>query len=154
MTPGPRTLATVAATYAGAIVLVALPVAIVLSSAVVALLGAIGLSSVENGSAGPVVLATALVVGIQLAIEAAGIYRHGLAALPRGGSRTRLVRFLSILVSTVFVLGLTAWYGLVLVVGEPTWYVATLGALVVLATVIGFVRASSALEVYSKSNST
>lgn len=144
-----RTLA--AAVYLGAVVLVAVPSTFVLSSFFVSVLEPV----VDSLDASELWLlaapALALLVGLQLAAEAAALRLHGLAALRRGGRRLTVARHLVLAVTTALVLGLVTWYGTSLVF-DNDWIVTALGGFVALAALAVIVHESNAFAGDYRSN--
>ncbi|MCU4741025.1 hypothetical protein [Natronoglomus mannanivorans] len=146
-----RTRALVAAVSLGAVVLVAVPSTFVLSSFFVSVLEPV----VESLGASDLWLlaapAFALLIGLQLAAEAAALRLHGLAALRHGGRRLVFARHLVVAITTALAVGLVTWYSTSLVVAN-SWVVAVLGGLVAVAALVAIVYESTAFAVDHRSN--
>lgn len=149
--PETRTRALTAAVYLGAVVLVAIPSTFVLSSVFVRILepvvGGLGGSDLWLLAAP----ALALLIGLQLAAEAAALRLHGLAALRRDERRLIFTRHLVLAVTAALGLGLLTWYSTSLVF-DSGWVVAALGGVVTLAALVVIVHESNAFALDYRSN--
>lgn len=149
--PTGRSQTLTAAVYLGAVVLVAIPSTFVLSSFFVEILEPV----VEGLGVSDLWLlvapSLALLVGLQLAAEAAALRLHGLAALRHGGRRLTVTRHFVTAITASIALGLGTWYGTSLVVGNG-WLVAAVGGLVAVATLVAIVYESSAFAADYRSN--
>lgn len=140
MSRNPRRLAIATAVYLGAIVLVGLPSLLLFYSVGGAVLTAIGGEQLVDHPLWVLHVAVSILVGLQLAVEAAALQLHGVSALWRGSTWATIARHL--LISVVALLGLL-WAGqaglaLVTSIGSPEAVV--LGTLLVLAAVLVLLR--------------
>lgn len=131
--------------YLGAAILIGIPAMQLLALVISEILAAIGLPGVAEPPVGDlVVLAVALLLGLQLAVEAAAVQLSGIEALGRGSPRAALLRF-SLLSASVFValVAVTA-IGFSTALAGYGDLALLLGGLVGLAGLIALYRAASA----------
>ncbi len=143
-----RDNAIAAAVYLGAVILVALPTTMLLSSLLFGTVEAIGYGSIlESEVAGLVVVLLSLFVGLQLAVEVAALRLHGNAALERGGSTATVLRYVLVGTTVLAFLGVSAWIGARAVLGAieaSNVAIAGIGVAILLAVVVAAVRTGSA----------
>jgi len=138
-----RSLLTATATYAGAVILIGLPVTTILATIFGAVAETLGLELLATVPGSILVLVVSLVFGLQLAVEAAVLQINGIDALGRGSPRIALIRYLVFAVVAASVLIGAVWAGAVLVrTGSLTQIVV--GSLAALAALVVLFRASKA----------
>ncbi len=137
-------MVTATATYLGAVILIGFPVATVLAAVLGAAAETLGLEALATVPGSILVLAVSLVLGLQLAVEAAALQLGGIDALGRGSPRIALVRYLVFAVAAAGVLVGAAWAGITVAHAESQPTRIALGALVALAALAVLFRASRA----------
>ncbi|MDG5818298.1 hypothetical protein [Natronococcus sp. A-GB7] len=133
--------------YLGAAVLVGIPATIgamaILGSAVDRVLGLAGVQLPPI--VGLLVFATSVVIGLQIAVEAAAVQLGGLEALGRGSPRVALARYALFTAFAFAALAVAAWAGLSAALGGFGWGIVALGLLVGGAGVVVLYRSSRVL---------
>lgn len=132
--------------YFGAAVLIGIPAAMVLFWGFGTVLSAIGL---ERALASPPILAflffgLSLLIGLQLAVEAAAVQLGGVEALGRGSPRVALVRYVVFSLGVFLLLAAVTWVGLSTALAGFGWEAVVLGLLVGLAGLVVLYRSSRA----------
>ncbi|MCU4752231.1 hypothetical protein OB919_09570 [Halobacteria archaeon AArc-curdl1] len=108
-----RSLVIPSLVYLGAAILVGIPVTVLLHTGVLAVADALGYESVfEQAAVSLLVLGLSLLIGLQLAVEAAAIQLGGLEALNRGSPRVALFRYVLLTVGVFLALAAATWVGL------------------------------------------
>jgi hypothetical protein len=139
-----RSLVIPSAVYLGAVLLVGLPVAWVLTVVFGAAIETLGIADILGSWGWLVALVLSLLVGLQVAVEAAALQLGGVAALGRGSPRVALVRYVAFTASVVIALGLATWFGVSVLVAETGVVGASLGALIALTALVVLVRSGRA----------
>jgi hypothetical protein len=139
-----RSLVVPSAVYLGAVILIGLPVAWALTAVFSAAIETFGVDGVLGSWGWVVVLLASLLVGLQVAVEAAALQLGGVAALGRGSRRVALVRYVAFTASVVIALGLATWFGVSILVGQTGVVGVLLGGLIALAALAVFVRSGRA----------
>lgn len=123
------------AVFAGAVVLIGLPVTaltLALFAKVFSVFGvadALGTASVLNNVVVLAVFVSAVLVGVQVAYETAVLQVHGLGALDRGSQRAALTRHILLSLGVLAALAGATWVGLSAILGTESLWLAALGAL-------------------------
>lgn len=139
-----RELLVTTSVYLGAVILVALPVMVLLGNAAVAVAEQLGHPWLGDGYAELGIFFLALLVGLQLAVEAAALQLGGVAALNRGSRGMALLRHVALAVGVVLGLTVVAFWAAVEAFEAPDLTIVVLGALVAAAAVVVLYRFSSA----------
>lgn len=139
-----RSLLVPAAVYFGAAILIGLPAMMIVFRAFGAVLSAVGLDGVLASSLGLIFLALSLLIGLQLAYEAAAIQLGGIEALGRGSPRVALLRYVVLSVAVFVTLAAATWIGLSTALAGYGLPAVVLGVLVGLAGVFVLYRSSRA----------
>lgn len=131
--------------YLGAVVLIGVPTMMVVYWGFGELFEVLNLESAVFESAWSLVLVfVSLLIGLQLAVEAAAVQLGGLDALERGSRRTTLVRYALLTLGVFCVLAGATWIGLSTALAGFGPAAIALGALVGLAGLFVLYRSSSA----------
>ncbi|MFP8890472.1 hypothetical protein ACLI4U_11930 [Natrialbaceae archaeon A-CW2] len=140
-----RSLVIPSLVYLGAAMLVGIPVTVLLHTGVLAVADALGYESVfEQAAVSLLVLGLSLLIGLQLAVEAAAIQLGGLEALNRGSPRVALFRYVLLTVGVFLALAAATWVGLSTAFAGFGPVAIALGLLVGLAGLVVLYRATSA----------
>jgi hypothetical protein len=129
--------------YLGATVLVGLPAIFATLSVLTYVSGVVGgFVGIEQIPAvgGALLLAVSVLVGLQLAVEAAAVQLGGIGALGRGSPRVALVRYGVLSLCAFVVLAAGTWAGLSAILGGFGRGVVVLGLLVGCAGFIALFR--------------
>ncbi|MFP8955768.1 hypothetical protein ACLI4Y_03500 [Natrialbaceae archaeon A-CW3] len=129
--------------YIGAVILIGLPSMVILYYGFGIVLEAIGLDEVF-AEWGLLFLLISLLIGLQLAVEAAAVQLGGIEALGRGDSRVALVRYVVFAGGVFVLLAAATWVGLSTALAGFGWVAVALGLLVGLAGLIVLYRSSRA----------
>jgi 4-hydroxybenzoate polyprenyltransferase len=133
--------------YLGATILIGIP-AIIASLSVLTHLSSVVLNTVGIEQIPPVggilLLAVSVLIGLQLAVEAAAVQLGGIEALGRGSSRATLARYGFLTLCVFIALAAVTWVGLSAVVGGYGWSIIILGLLVGCAGFIALYRSTHA----------
>lgn len=130
--------------YFGAAILIGIPATRLLFSGFGTVLDAIGLERVIASPAGLVFLAISLLLGLQLAVEAAAIQLGGIEALGRGSPRVALVRYVVLSLGVFLLLAAVTWVGLSTALAGLGWVGVLLGLAIGLAGLAVLYRSSRA----------
>lgn len=139
MTETRTSLPVAAAVFAGAVILVGLPVtgvAMALSGELLAVLGiadALGATDTVGAVVSLTVFLSAVLLGLEVAYEVTALRLHGVEALDRGSRLASLTRHALLSLCVLAVLAGVTRLGLSAVLGAETRLVTALGALLVLA---------------------
>ena len=144
MSTDSRSLVVPTAVYLGAVILIGLPVTWLLTYAFGAAFEAIGLEWFAQPAGALIVLVVSLLIGLQLAVEAAALQLGGIEALGRGSPRIALARYVGLTVSVFVGLAVVTWYGLSMVLGDAGVEAIVLGLLVAFAALFVLYRGFSA----------
>jgi len=129
-----QSLPVAAAMFAGATVLVGLPVTVLtlmLFDVILGVVNSIGATGVGAAVTLPVLLLS-LLAGLQAAYETTALRLHGMGALHRGSRLTVLVRHSLLSLYVLAFLTALTWFGLSVVLGSERRLVAGLGGLLVI----------------------
>lgn len=144
MSTDTQQLAVTTAVYLGAVILIGLPVTFVLSTAMTEVIEGFDPELVDAELLVAGVFLVSLVIGLQLAVEAAALQLGGVAALNRGGPRMALIRHVALAVGVVIALTVVAFWAIAAAIDTPDWTIIVLGALVAVAALAVLYRFSSA----------
>lgn len=144
MSTGKQSLIVPGLVYLGAAILIGIPATMILFSGFGTVLDAIGLERVIASPAGLVFLAISLLLGLQLAVEAAAVQLGGIEALGRGSARVALVRYVVFSLGVFLLLAAVTWVGLSTALAGFGWEAVVLGLLVGLAGLVVLYRSSRA----------
>lgn len=140
-----QSLVVPALVYIGAVILIGFPATALVFSGFWELLEVLELESAVFESVwGIVLVLVSLLIGLQLAVEAAALQLGGIEALGRGSRRMTLVRYVLLTLGAFCVLAGATWIGLSTALagfGPPA---IALGALVGLAGLVVLYRSSRA----------
>ncbi len=148
MTETHQSLPVAAAVFAGAVVLVGLPVMVLTGTLFGELLAVFGVAEAieTTGTAtAPVFLSLALLAvlaGLQAAYETTALRLHGVEALHRGSRLAVLARHALLSLCVLAVLAGVTRFGLSAVLGAESSWVAALGALLALAVLAVVLRSA------------
>ncbi|EMA33104.1 hypothetical protein [Halobiforma nitratireducens] len=137
-----QSLVTTTVTYVGTVILIGFPVATVLNVILGTAAETLNLESLTTVPGSILIPGVSLVIGLQLAMEAAIIQLSGIDALGRGSVRIAIIRHLVFAVAAASVLIGTIWAGATLVHAESQPSQIVLGMLVALAAFTVLFRAS------------
>lgn len=140
-----RSLVVPSLVYLGAVILIGLPAMAFLYSGVLAVVEALGHESLfEQSAPNLLVLGLSLLIGLQLAVEAAAIQLGGLEALNRGSPRVALLRYVLLTFGVFLALAAATWVGLSTALAGFGPAAIALGLLVGLAGLVVLYRSTSA----------
>ncbi|MFC6904498.1 hypothetical protein [Halalkalicoccus tibetensis] len=139
-----RSLLIPGAVYLGAVVLVGVPTMAVLPSLLGHALEALGWDWLSGSVGSTLILGLSVLIGLQLAVEAAALQLGGVAALGRGSPRVMLIRHVALAVSVFAVLAAVLVAAVSAVVGGYGTATVAVGSLVALAAAAALYRGSRA----------
>lgn len=133
------------AVYLGGVILVGWPATILVYEGLGLFVKELGFGQYLAGIGAGILLLISVLLGLQLAVEAAMVQLHGVAAIGRGSRRTALLRQIIVAVAVLIVLLGTAFIGLLTAVsvGRPDGLF--IGSLLFTVAVITLYRAVSEL---------
>ena len=143
-------LSIAAAVFAGAVILVGLPVmalTMALFAEVFVVFGvedALGSADTINAVVFLTVLISAVLIGLQTAYEAAALQLHGIEALNRGSRLAVLARHVLLSLGVLAALAGATWIGLSAVLETESLWLAAPGALLAIAVVAVVLRSAGA----------
>lgn len=150
-----RSLLVPSLVYVGAVILVGLPATAILYGGFGVVFEAVGRENVFASSGVSLLfLAVSLLIGLQLAVEAAAVQLGGVEALGRGSPRVAIVRYGGITVGVFILLAAATWIGLSTALAGFGWEAITLGLLVGLAGLFVLYRSTSAFVSGLRGNET
>lgn len=131
--------------YVGAVILFGIPATIVVLSGFGVLFEVLGWEAVvDSWAGGLLVVLVSLLVGLQLAVEAAAVQLGGIKALGRGSPRVALARYVLVTACVFVALATATVIGVSTAVSGFGQAAIVLGLLVAAAGVVAFYRASAA----------
>lgn len=150
MTDESPSLSIASAVFVGAVILVGLPVMALTAALFGGILAVFGVAD-NLGTADTIsavvfltVLISAVLIGLQIAYEAAALQLHGIEVLNRGSRPAALARHVLLSLGVVAALAGATWIGLSAVLETESLWLATPGALLAIAALVVALRSAGA----------